>query len=79
MTPQSPTDAFVQGSMYIIGTGGSIFTWVSDEKIFAGCIALLTTTLLITNIVLNLKRIKQLDRDRDSHDKPDLLPKKPKT
>ena len=76
MTPQSPTDAFVQGSMYIIGTGGSIFTWVSDEKIFAGCIALLTTTLLITNIVLNLKRIKQLDRE--SRDKAELLSKKPK-
>ena len=63
MTPQSPTDAITQGSMYIIGMSGSIFTWASDEKIFAGFIALLTTVLLITNIVLNLKRIRQLDRE----------------
>ena len=76
MTPQSPTDAITQGAMYIAGAGGSIFTWISDEKIFAGFIALLTTVLLITNIVLNLKRIKQLDRE--SRDKDDLLIKKPK-
>ena len=62
--------------MYIMGMSGSIFTWISDEKICAGFIALLTTVLLITNIVLNLKRIKQLDRE--SRDKADLLIKKPK-
>lgn len=76
MTPQSPADAIAQGSMYIMGMSGSIFTWISDEKICAGFIALLTTVLLITNIVLNLKRIKQLDRE--SRDKADLLIKKPK-
>ena len=63
MTPQSPTEAIVQGSMYIVGTAGSIFTWASGEKIFAGFIVILTTILLITNIVLNMKRIKQLDRE----------------
>lgn len=76
MSPQNPTDAIIQGSMYIAGIGGSYFTWMSGEKIFASVIALLTATLLITNIILNLKKIRQFGKTGTT--KPEILTKKPK-
>jgi len=62
MTPQSPSEYFVQGCMYIAGTSGSIYTWVHDQHLAAGVIAVLTVVLLITNITLNIKKIKQFNK-----------------
>ena len=62
MTPQNPTDAAIQASMYVAGTAGSYFTWINDARIFSGIIALLTVTLLVTNIILNIKKIRQFGR-----------------
>ena len=59
MTPQSPGEYFIQGCMYLAGTTGSIYTFIHDEHIAAGIIAVLTGLLLISNLILNGLKIRQ--------------------
>jgi len=76
MTPQNSTDAIIQGCMYLVGAGGTIYTWIHDQHIASGIIFCLTVILIITNIVLNLKKIKQFDKSGTT--KPEILTKRPR-
>ena len=62
MTPQSTGEYFMQGCMYLVGAGGTIYTYVHDEHLYAGIIAGLTAILIVTNIILNIKKIKQFNK-----------------
>jgi len=58
MTPQTTTDFIVQGSVYVLGTGGAVYSWFNNEKWGAGVIVVLTAILLLTNILLNIKKLR---------------------
>lgn len=50
----------------LAGTSGSIYSYIHDEHLAAGIIAVLTVILLITNITLNIKKIKQFNKTGDT-------------
>ena len=64
MTPPTLAAAITQGTMYILGVSGATYTWLNDERLGAGIIVVLTGILLITNIILNVKKITQSDKKK---------------
>jgi hypothetical protein len=59
--------------MMIMGATGSVWSWANLGKVEGALIGFLTVTLLVTNILLNVKKLRQ-----KSGDTRPLLPLKTK-
>lgn len=59
MHPPSIADGVIQATMMVIGTAGSLWSWDNLGKVEGVLIGLLTVVLLVTNILLNIKKLRQ--------------------
>jgi hypothetical protein len=61
--PTTVADATIQVTMMVVGAFGSAWTWDNLGKIEGLVIATLTACLLVTNILLNIKKLRQKTGD----------------
>lgn len=63
MHPPSIADGMIQATMMVIGMFGSVWSWENLGKVEGVVIGFLTVILLSTNILLNIKKLRQKTGD----------------